>query len=313
MDFFITVLIFVIVLFFYIHITYQYKTSEDLEIYELDYKSNNQLQETCNIKQPILFKTDVFSENEEFCERISVDSLLNHGNSYIKIKDSNDYIHDNVDSVDYFMLTVDSGYKLLDTDTRSHYYSENNQDLLDDTALSNEYTTIDKYIKPTLSVYKRYDILFGSKNTNTCLKFHTNYRYFLYVTSGKIRIKMTPWKSRRMLYPIYDYDNYEFFSPINVWNPQERYLHEMDKIKFLEFDVHEGFMLFIPSFWWYSIKFSTSDTSVATFTYNNTMNILSNLPNISLYLLQQANINKKTVKTLNLEDKQENDEKNTSL
>ena len=39
----------------YIHIIHQYKTGEDMEIYEMDYVSNTHLQEVCNIKQPVLF------------------------------------------------------------------------------------------------------------------------------------------------------------------------------------------------------------------------------------------------------------------
>jgi hypothetical protein len=33
----------------------EYKQSEDLEIYEMDYNNNVQLQEICNVKQPIIF------------------------------------------------------------------------------------------------------------------------------------------------------------------------------------------------------------------------------------------------------------------
>ena len=48
--------IFIILFFFYIHITQQLKRSEDLEIYEMDYSSNENLQEICDIKQPVLFE-----------------------------------------------------------------------------------------------------------------------------------------------------------------------------------------------------------------------------------------------------------------
>lgn len=44
MNFLITFLIFILILFLYIHINDQYKKSEDLEIYEMDYTSNMELQ-----------------------------------------------------------------------------------------------------------------------------------------------------------------------------------------------------------------------------------------------------------------------------
>jgi len=72
----------------------------------------------------------------------------------------------------------------------------------------------------------------------------------------------------------------------------------MDKIKFLEFDVLAGHTVFIPGYWWYSIKYSEEPTLVTTFTYNNVMNCLANVPNWFLYYLQQSNTKTKVVKTL---------------
>ena len=57
---FYNVLIFLLVLFIYIHITHQLKRSEDLEIYELDYTTNSHLQEVCDVKQPVLFELKTF-------------------------------------------------------------------------------------------------------------------------------------------------------------------------------------------------------------------------------------------------------------
>jgi hypothetical protein len=50
------ILIFVIVVFLYIHIINEYKVSEDLEVYEIDYQSNGILQDACEIKQPVIFE-----------------------------------------------------------------------------------------------------------------------------------------------------------------------------------------------------------------------------------------------------------------
>ena len=67
------ILLFIIILFLYIHITHQLKKSEDLEIYEMDYSSNTHLQEVCEIKQPVLFEYK--SINPEFFENLNIDSL----------------------------------------------------------------------------------------------------------------------------------------------------------------------------------------------------------------------------------------------
>jgi hypothetical protein len=112
---------------------------------------------------------------------------------------------------------------------------------------------------------------------------------------------MTPWKSRKYVHPIKDYDNYEFRSPVNCWNPQKQFLNDMDKTKFLEFDVNAGYVLYVPPYWWYSIKFTAEQTLVSGITHNSVMNIVSNIPNICLYYLQQHNINKKVAKVLNID------------
>ena len=44
MNLFFHLLIFIIILFIYLHVVNQLKTIEDLEMYELDYKDNDYLQ-----------------------------------------------------------------------------------------------------------------------------------------------------------------------------------------------------------------------------------------------------------------------------
>ena len=47
--------IFCIVLFIYLHVHFHLKTSNDLEIYEIDQASKDKLEEICDIRQPVLF------------------------------------------------------------------------------------------------------------------------------------------------------------------------------------------------------------------------------------------------------------------
>jgi hypothetical protein len=84
---YLNILIFLLILFFYIHIVHQYKRSEDLEIYEMDFSTNEHLQEVCEVKQPVLF--DYKSVNPEFFEKLNYDSVgePKYGNCDIKVKD----------------------------------------------------------------------------------------------------------------------------------------------------------------------------------------------------------------------------------
>ena len=302
MEFYFHFIIFCIILFLYIHIIHQYKRSEDLEIYEMDYTSNSHLQEVCDIKQPILFEYK--SINPKFYETITYDDLLNDkfSNYDIRVKETEDYYNSD-NSVDYVVLSYSSGTNLMKSDPKSAYFTENNEDFIEESGLKKIWESNDENLKPNFSVQTKYDIMLGSRNSFTPLRYHTNFRHYLSVHSGKIHVKMTPWKSTKYLYQIKDFETYEFRSPINVWKPQDKYRHEMNKIKFLEFDVIPGFVLSIPPYWWYSIQFDKGDdTLVSVFTYNTVMNTISNLPYFTKYYIQQNNIKKRIAKVISFDE-----------
>lgn len=306
MNFYFHLLLFLTILFFYIHIVHQYKRSEDLEIYELDYSSNKHLQEVCDVKQPILFEFKPVVPT--FYETLTHDDLLadEYANFDIKVKESADYWQENDVSVDYIILPYSSGSNLMKTDSKAAYFSENNEDFIEESSLTKIMTSNDDYLKPPFTLQSKYDIMLGSRGAVIPLRYHTNYRHYLSVNSGKVRIKMTPWKSTKYLYQIRDFETYEFRSPINVWKPDKKYRHEMDKIRFLDFEVNEGFVLSIPPYWWYSIQYDDKvDTLITGFTYNTLMNNVSNIPYFVKYYIQQSNIQKRVAKVLDYSEKQE--------
>tara|TARA_Y100000361_G_C11157486_1_gene345104 strand:+ start:1992 stop:2942 length:951 start_codon:yes stop_codon:yes gene_type:complete len=299
----INIILFITVLVIYIHIINQLKTSEDLEVYEMDYTNNIHLQEVCDIKQPVLFEYNSIAS--EFFENINKDTIFNN-NEDIKVKDIRDYYNDN--NVDYIVLPLESATNLMTTDTHSNYFTENNEEFIESSDLYQYFHMNDTYLKPTFSMISRYDIMFGSSNCITPLRYHTDFRKFISVHSGKIKIKMTPWKSSKFLHPYKDYENYDFRSPINVWNPDKKFKKDFDKIRFLEFDITSGYMLHIPPYWWYSIQFKDGkDTILSSITYNSLMNCVSNLPNWGLYYLQLTNTKTKITKTLPIEPNNSND------
>jgi len=308
MTFFINFLIFLIILFLYIHIVQELKRGEDLEIYEMDYLSNEQLQEVCSLKQPVLFNYDSIAP--EFFENITIESLAEKNGQYdVKVKETSDY-HKTIAfaedtkqdvSVEYIILPLQSAHGLMTTDNKSNYFSENNDLFLEDSHLDGSlFGENDVNLKPPFVVQTKYDIQFGSKGAITPLRYHTNYRQFICVNAGKITLKMTPWKSSKYLHPIKDYLNYEFRSPVNAWKPQKPYIHDTDRVKFLEFDVLSGNIVYIPPYWWYSMQYSNeSDTLVTSFTYNSIMNCIANLPDWTMYFIQQSNFTNVPLKSSN--------------
>ena len=135
----------------------------------------------------------------------------------------------------------------------------------------------------------------GSDKTCSPFRYEINYRNFLLLTEGSAQIKLAPPHSTKYLYPIYDYENFEFKSPVNPWSPQPKYSADFDKIKCLEFTLTPGKTLFIPAYWWYSIKFN-NNTSISCFYYRTYMNNIAVTPYICMHALQIQNVKRNIVK-----------------
>lgn len=298
-----TIFIFVAILFVYLHMQAQWKTSDDLEIYEADYQSAKQLQEIVSVKQPVLFKVDDH-ESRRFTEKMRVSRMEKYDNIDVHIKEVADYYVKQEDpAVDYVSIPLRSALPLLGSDSGAKYFSENNGVFLEESGLLSWMQSMDDYWKPALSAYSKYDILFGSAHAATPLRFHLTSQTYLLITQGKIRVKMCPPKYRKVLPVVQDYENYEFRTSINVWET----LPILDKIKFLEFDVAAGTALYIPQYWWYAIKFS-GESTVATFQYDQVMNLFAQANHWGLYLMQQSNIRPKLAVSRVPEDEEDSDE-----
>ena len=294
----ISIIIFCIIVFFYIHINYQLKKSEDLEIYEADYTTNAHIQEICNVKQPLLFQ---FKFDE--LENLTPENIAKMAGSHdCKIKDTNDYYGDSTasnTSIDYVVFPFQTAHKLFMRDAKAHYYTENNQTFIEESGLIKNIQEVDDFLKPKFCMQTKYDLICGSTETALPLRYHTNDRVFLIPTSGRIRVKMTPWKARKYVHTIHDFEKYEFRSPINVWKHQKKYEQDFEKLRFLEFDVLTNHVLYVPPYWYYSIQL-TENTCVATTTYTTIMNIITHSPEWGRYFIQQRNIRKKLAKTLDI-------------
>lgn len=292
----------------------QYKKSEDLEIYEMDYTTNQQLQEICNSKQPVLFEFK--SINPDIFLDLDPATFLKQSSYDVNVRDTVDLLRPN-NSGDAVPLKYDSFRRLAAADSRAHFITEGNLGFIEESGLYSEYEELNTYLKPSLTVQTKYDILQGSEGAYTPLRYHTDERQFYIVSSGKITVKMTPWKSRKYLHPITDFSTYEFRSPIDAWTPannigskeKKDYTQDIEKIKYLEFDVLEGFILYVPPYWWYSIKYSSSDTLVLGAIYNSIPRIVANSWDIIQYYLQQDNTTKKVTKTIALDSSPINSDK----
>lgn len=294
MPYLLEAIIFLIVLFLYIHISYHSITSNDPEIYELNELSKDKLEEICGLKQPVIINPNIL---------MLPINVLEENNDNFK---SNDVLirstNDESSELLYLPLNYEKSNKLFKKDKTSEYYSENNETFIKDTALLKRLQEKDKFFRPPLHCNCFYDILFGSNGSFTPLRYELNYRNYFYASSGNFDIKLVAPSYNENLHPIMDYVNFEFKSSINVWNVQEEFKNDFSKIKIIDIKLVEGQTIFIPPFWYYSIKFEENN-KVISLKYRNYFNILSMLPYLGMHCLQMNNIKNEKFKKIDFNDK----------
>lgn len=289
------IFIFCVVLFIYLHVQFHLKTGDDLEMYEIDEPSKDKLEEICDIRQPVLFDFD----NQKILETSNKTFISNNYTAFeVKIRNTKE---NDSNTELYIPLALHAAIKLFDEDKNSNYYSENNKDFLEETGVIKNFKYNDEFLRPYMVSNCNYDILLGSNDTCTPFRYEINYRNYFLLTQGSAQIKLTPPHSIKYLYPIYDYENFEFRSPVNPWNPQAKFVADFDKVKCLEFTLKPGKTLFIPAYWWYSIKFISSNTSISCFHYRTYMNNIAITPYIALHALQIQNVKRDMVKKVSIQ------------
>ena len=302
LKYFIAIFIFCLVLFLYLHIQYHLKTSDDLEVYTIERPSKETLEEICNIRQPVIFEF----HNDRLLESCNLASLDdNYGAFDIQVRDVTNK-DDNTEL--YLPFLLKEAINIFSQDKSEKYISEKNQDFLKETGAVKNYTYNDAFLRPPLVSKCIYDFMTGSVGSKTPLRYDLNYRNFYYVTSGKINIKLIPPHNSKYLYPIKDYDNFEFRSPVNVWDIQTEYKADFDKVKVLDVSLSKGEIIYIPAYWWFSIEYEKI-SSICAFKYRTFMNYLAISPEIVLSMLQGQNIKRDIVKKVETDEKKEEKDK----
>jgi hypothetical protein len=285
-DVFLNIFVFAIVLVIYLHSYRHLKTSNDLEVYELDEVSKDRLDEILELLQPTIFETRIFDDNKY---QLQQSYLLNQYHSFdINVRDLRE-------SDPYIPVNCKTAMLLFTKDASSNYYTENNEEFLKETALIKTFQKNDTILRPAMVSHCLYDILMGSKTTCTPFRYHMNYRQFVGVTHGQITVRIAPPKMSKFLNPIHDYENFEFRTVFNPWEPHE-------KVKSMELVIPVGKMLFIPPYWWYSIRFDTEDTLAISCSYRTFMNNITISPFLFVSLLQNNNTKRIISKTIQAVD-----------
>ena len=130
MKIILNLLIFCLVLFIYLHVYFHLKTSDDLEVYEIEQPSKDKLEEICDLRQPVIFDYP----NDSLIESCTRNNIRDtYGAFEVKIRDVTSDLAD--DEELYIPLSYASALSAVNEDKNSKYLVENNDDFLDETGM----------------------------------------------------------------------------------------------------------------------------------------------------------------------------------
>jgi hypothetical protein len=270
-------------------VQFHLKTSDDLEVYELENGSKDKLEEICDLRQPVILNY----YNGQVLQTINKSTILGKYGAF-EMKTRNTLDPDYSSEI-YIPLQAQSMFKLFDDDKTGSYISENNTEFLQETGLLKNFQSTDEFIRPGLVSNCIYDFCTGSTNAPTPFRYEVGYRNYFYVTSGQIEIKLAPPKSAKYLHCVEDHYNFEYRSPINPWSIQQEYQYDFEKIKCMDILLTPGKMIHIPAYWFYSIRYK-EQANIASFKYRTYMNNIAILPKLGMYFLQMQNTKHDVVK-----------------
>ena len=291
----INIFVFCITLFLYLHVIFHLKTSDDLEVFEMDDPHKQKLEEICDIRQPTMFRMN----NAEIITTTKKDYLIEHYGAFdVKIRNMSETFAD--DGELYIPAPLHASNKLFTDTTNTAYLSEKNGEFLQESGVVKNMKYNDEFLRPRMVSNCSYDVMMGGCGTRTPFRYDLNYRSYFMVTQGVAKLKLSPPKSIKYLHPNYDYENFEFSSPINPWNPQPKYSADFNKIKCLDIVLKPQDVMFIPSYWWHSFEFG-ENTSISCFYYRTYMNVVATMPYRWMYLLQIQNVTRQFVKKMDID------------
>lgn len=283
LNYFLFSFIFLITLFIYIHIIYHYKISNDLEIYDINDINNINIDEILDLRQPI----SIIDEKYKPLNDVNIDELIN----YFPVFDLNLWKCENVN----FLINKEPNIIVMKDiittfKNNKELLSIQNSDFLKDSGLYQKINNALYDLKPKLCSNTNIDLIMMSKDSYIPLQYNLDYRHYIIVTQGEFKLKLIPPKNIKYLHKEDDYLNFMFYSKINPWNIQENYKKDFDKVISLDLILKKNDIVYIPSYWWYSLQSNSNLSLYVDVKYGTYMNYFSNIYHYFIHILQKQNI-----------------------
>ena len=150
---FLQIIIFLIVLFVYVHLMSQLKTNNSLEIYDAGTPTTIQLADLCNIRQPCVFYFDTTRTTN------AVNNLGMSGTDTLTM-----YVHDDKGGSP---LQIKSDYSDISQITQanpSHFSCYNSNLITNNVELDTALKSQDNFLKPVGNVHTNHDLIIDRKS-----------------------------------------------------------------------------------------------------------------------------------------------------
>jgi hypothetical protein len=190
----------------------------------------------------------------------------------------------------FVKIKLEEFYKLIVSKDSYNMLTYNNYEFLEETTIDKHLEVNDLFLRPYNMLSKKYDILMGSVNSVTQLKYSINSRNILYISHGKIEVTLCPPKDYKHLHVKKNHETLEFYSQINIYDVEQKYYNDYNKVKFLRIVLVPNQVLLIPPYWFYSIKILELNTLVFYNTYRTYAGTVAIIPELFMQLLQQDNL-----------------------
>ena len=274
---------FVIALFLYLHIRYHLGGSDDLEILEIGQLEPGHLDEVCEHRQPIVF------DARQVLPDCGKKAAISQFEAFeLNVRECSDQTEWGAG----VLMPLHRTMEAIENDSSSRIFSERNQPFLRETGLLRKFQAIDTLLRPYGVIRCSYDLLMGSSGSCTPLRRHVEYRTIFACAEGNVHVRLCPPRYGSYMPLETDHENMEFRSSADPWAGGKT------KVKFMDVHLSAGQGLCLPAHWWYSIKFLSSSSLVAGYSYVTAMNAVSYVPELFLHALQRWNVKERTQQLL---------------
>ena len=255
-----TILVFVLVVFFYMHINHQRKIVNDKEVATLNINSSRVLDEVCELRVPFLFTRNV---NDFQSIGLQYNDIL--------LNDIEDYIYVNEVSGNTITKQM-KNWKWLKSNLDSKSVCTCPSQLLNHSMFDKINRKYETFWTPYMNVHAESKIIVGNNGGTEGYTQSTACRRFLTCLDGtaEIRLVLPDTMNKRST------DDFSLIRPT-------------DYVKVL---LKPGDIISIPPYWWIAIL-TNDKTVIMEQNYRSIINIFANLDTLIVSFLRKLNVEKK--------------------